>query len=74
MLKGRDDAAEALIFLGEISHVPSLSLVKQLGIPQFSQEPLTASFLSFLWVMVNTVHTSKLCSVDNLLIISDFSS
>lgn len=57
MLDGKDDGAEALIFLGEVSHAPSLSLVMQLGIPQSSQQPLTASFLSFLWVMVNTVHT-----------------
>lgn len=57
MLDGKDDGAEALIFLGEVSHAPSLSLVTQLGIPQSSQQPLTASFLSFLWVMVNTVRT-----------------
>lgn len=37
MLNGKDDGAEALIFLGEISHAPSLSLVNQLGIPQTSQ-------------------------------------
>lgn len=57
MLNGKDDGTEALIFLGEVSHAPSLSLVKQLGIPQSSQQSLTASFLSFLWVMVNTLHS-----------------
>lgn len=57
MLNGKDDGTEALIFLGEVSHAPSLSLVKQLGIPQSSQQSLTASFLSFLWVMVDTLHS-----------------
>lgn len=57
MLNGKDDGAGTLIFLGEVSHAPSLSPVKQLGIPQSSQQSLTASFLSFLWVMVNTLHS-----------------